>query len=305
MMLRRFSYLAVFVLALQATSAAQAAGQIKPFVLASVTEEDFDARVAETKLRLEHGGFTILGEYSPYNQTFVERAHVIVVTSDLLQGVAQMSKYGGFAAPLRVAVTRNRGLNQVAYANPEYLMYAYRLKADLRPVTEALTKVLGFRETFGSKKGLTAKALSDYRYAMGMEKFTDVYDLAEYRTHDEAVAAVEQNLAQGTAGLSKVYRLDLANGSTVFGVGRKAPTNEERYMDDAFIMNVVDHQERKGTAYLPYEILVDGNKVVALHMRFRMAVHYPDLGMVGANSFMKIMSSPAAIEKALKQVAGG
>jgi hypothetical protein len=39
-------------------------------------------------------------------------------------------------------------------------------------------------------------------------------------------------------------------------------------------------------------------------MRFRMALHYPDLKMVGENSFMNIMPSPNAIFKAFKAVAG-
>jgi hypothetical protein len=70
-------------------------------------------------------------------------------------------------------------------------------------------------------------------------------------------------------------------------------------------MGVVDFDELKGTAYLPYEIMVDGTDVVALNMRFRMAVHYPDLKMMGKNSFMTLMSSPGAIQKALTAAAGG
>jgi hypothetical protein len=97
----------------------------------------------------------------------------------------------------------------------------------------------------------------------------------------------------------------LNSNTTVFGVARKAASPAAQYMDDQFIMSTVDFKSRKGTAYLPYEILVDGNKVVALHMRFRMALHYPDLKMMGANSFMKLRPSPAAIEVALKGVAGG
>ena len=137
-----------------------------------------------------------------------------------------------------------------------------------------------------------------------MERFDKVYRLAQYGSHRQAIAAVEKNLAEGVAGVSKVYRLDLSNNTTVFGVARKAPSDDEKYMHDKFIMSTVDFQKHKATAYLPYEILVDGNKVVALHMRFRMAVQYPDLKMMGDNSFMKLMPSPNAIEKALKQVAG-
>ena len=179
------------------------------------------------------------------------------------------------------------------------------MNSDLSGVTEALRTALGVQSTFGSKKGLTARKLKKYKYTFGMERFNKVYKLAQYGSHADAVAAVEQNLADSVAGVSKVYRLDMPNNVTVFGVARKAPSDDAKNMDDQFIMSIVDFREHKGTAYLPYEVMVDGNKVVALHMRFRMAVQYPDLKMMGDNSFMKLMQSPNAIQKALKQVAGG
>jgi hypothetical protein len=40
-------------------------------------------------------------------------------------------------------------------------------------------------------------------------------------------------------------------------------------------------------------------------MRFRMAVHFPDLSMMGKHSFMTLMPSPKAIEKALKGAVAG
>ncbi|MCX7180640.1 MAG: hypothetical protein NTX56_18380, partial [Proteobacteria bacterium] len=57
-------------------------------------------------------------------------------------------------------------------------------------------------------------------------------------------------------------------------------------------------------AHLPYELLVSGNKVLALYARFRIALDFPDLKMAGQNSFMKIMESPEAIRKALVSAAG-
>lgn len=295
----------LLALVMSGTASSLLAQGLKPFVLASATQGDFAATVADTKMRLERAGFEILGEYSPYQNTFVDQAHVIVVTNDELKQVAQLTKFGAFAAPWRIAVTQAGGLNQVAYANPEYIAHAYRLKSDLAQVSASLRSYLGAREYFGSDEGKSKDALSGYRYMMGMEQFDDVYQLAEYPNHAQAVAAVQQNLNQQVAGVSGVYRLDLNSETTIFGVARKAPTNKQQYMDDQFIMSTVDFKTRKGTAYLPYEILVDGNKVVALHMRFRMAVHYPDLKMMGGNSFMKLRPSPAAIEVALKQVAGG
>ena len=53
-------------------------------------------------------------------------------------------------------------------------------------------------------------------------------------------------------------------------------------------------------AYFPYEILVRGTEVEALHMRFRMAVHFPDLNMMGEHGFTKLMASPGATEDALE-----
>jgi hypothetical protein len=138
-----------------------------------------------------------------------------------------------------------------------------------------------------------------------MEYFDNVYQLAEYDSHQEALETLEKNLAAGVAGVTEVYRLDLDDEVSVFGVASKAPDEARMDMDEAHIMGVVDFEALKGTAYLPYEIMVDGNKIVALHMRFRMAVHYPDLKMMGSHSFMNIMPSPNAIQKAFTEVAGG
>ena len=61
----------------------------------------------------------------------------------------------------------------------------------------------------------------------------------------------------------------------------------------------------RSTAHLPYDILVTGDEVEALHARFRIAINFPDLSMMGANSFMNIMPSPDAIRDALTVTAGG
>ncbi len=288
------------------TASVQAkAERYKPFVLASRGAGDFDARVEETKVALREAEFEIIGEYTPYRDTFVDRARVIIVTNGELKKAALKTEYGGFAAPWRVAVTKVGDEVQVAYANPEYIAKAYRLEADLKGVSAALSGALGAQETFGSKKGLTARKLGKYRYTFGMEYFTDIYQLAEHGSHRQAVAAIQKNLASGVAGVTEVYRLDLSDQVTVFGVARKAPSDAEIDMDEHHIMSVVDFGELKGTAYLPYEMLVIGNKVVALNMRFRMALHYPDLKMMGNNSFMNIMPSPNAIKKSLSEAAGG
>jgi hypothetical protein len=70
---------------------------------------------------------------------------------------------------------------------------------------------------------------------------------------------------------------------------------------DQYIMSVIDFGDLKGTAHLPYEILVSGKNVYALYARFRIAISYPNLKMMGSNSFMNIMESPEAIRTALQR----
>jgi hypothetical protein len=66
-------------------------------------------------------------------------------------------------------------------------------------------------------------------------------------------------------------------------------------------MDYIDFADIKSTAHLPYEILVSGNKVYHLYARFRIAIDFPDLSMMGSNSFMSIMSAPGAIKDSLTE----
>ena len=279
----------------------QAADIYKPFVLAARGPGDMQAKVAEVKQALEGAGFQIVADYEPY-----ENAHVVVFTNDALKSVAAQSEYGGYAMAQRAAVTKVGDELQVSYVNPTYMAYAYRLKSNLSNTAEALAKALGKMEEFGSAKGLTERKLGKYHYTFGMEYFDDPYELATYSSHGEAVKAVEKNLASNDVGVRQLYRLDVpGKEETIFGVSMKAGPGGDQYMDDKFQMGIVDFGELKGTPYLPYEVMVTGNRVVAMHMRFRMAVHYPDLKMMGDNSFMKLMPSPEAIRKALTTAVGG
>ncbi len=287
------------------SGAVQAAEKFKPFVLASKAAGDFDAVVNETRDKLTAEGFKVVGEYTPYEGTHVDKAHIIIVTNDELIKAAGMSKNGGFAAPWRIGITKIGDEVKVTYPNPTYIAKAYHLKTDLEGVTDALRRSLGSIETYGSKKGLSARKLRKYHYTFGMEYFDDVYELAEYDSQKEALATLEKNLAAGVAGVTKVYRLDLPKGGTVFGVARKESDGGNEKMDDAWIMGNVDFENPSATSYLPVEILVENGKIVALHMRFRMALHRPDLKMMGQNSFMNIMPSPKAVGVALKAAAGG
>ncbi|MDD5240190.1 MAG: hypothetical protein PHG47_00550 [Sulfuricella sp.] len=270
---------------------------LKPFVLASKSVGTVADKAAAARTALQANGFTIAGSYSPYPETTI-----IVVTNDEMKNTAAKSEHGGFGAAQRVAVTKVGNDVQVSYTNPTYMANGYRMAGDLPQTAEKLKAALGKVEEFGAQ-GLSASKLRKFHYMFGMEYFDEPSVLAEYGSHEEAVKAVEANLAAGKGGVTKVYRVDVPGGKeSVFGVAMKGG---DKYMDDKYVMGVIDFKDVKSAAHLPYEMLVTGNKVIALYARFRIALDFPDLKMSGSNSFMKIMESPDAIKKALTVVAGG
>jgi len=270
---------------------------LKPFVLASKSAGTVADKAAAAKTVLQANGFTIAGSYSPYPETTI-----IVVTNDEMKNTAAKSEHGGFGAAQRVSVTKVGNEVQVSYTNPTYMANGYRMAGDLPQTAEKLKAALGKVEEFGAQ-GLSASKLRKFHYMFGMEYFDEPSTLAEYGSYEEAVKAVEANLAAGKGGVTKVYRVDVpGKKESVFGVAMKGG---DKYMDDKYVMGVIDFKDLKSAAHLPYEMLVTGNKVIALYARFRIALDFPDLKMAGANSFMKIMDSPEAIRKALVVAAGG
>lgn len=272
---------------------------LKPFVLASKGTGDVAQKVEATKAALTKAGFVIAGSYSPYANTTI-----IGATNDELRSTAAKSEHGGYGAAVRVAVVKAKDEVQVSYTNPPYWANVYRMNGDLKDTAAKLQAALGKVEEFGAK-GLTPAQLRKYHYAFGMEYFTEDNNFVSYGSHEEALKAVEDGLAAGKHGVSKVYRVDVAGKKEVlFGVAMKG-TGDSKMMDDAYLMSEIDFKDVKSAAHLPYDILVSDNKVYAQYARFRIAVSFPDLSMMGANSFMNIMKSPEAIREALALTVGG
>ncbi len=278
-------------------AAAQAADEmLKPFVLASKSAGTVAEKSEQVKTALTTAGFVVVGEYTPYSDV-----DIIVVTNDELKTNAAASTHGGFGAVQRIAISKANDEVQVSYTNPLYMAQVYRMQGDLYNVAKDLAVALGKVEEFGAK-GMTAKQARKYHYMIGMEYFDEPDVLAEYPSYAEAVQAVDAKLSTNKNGISKVYRVDVpGKEESVFGVGMKGATDKEKYMDDKFIMSEIDFRDLKSSAHLPYEVLVSGNKVYALYARFRIAIDFPDLSMMGKHSFMNIMKTPDAIRGALKQ----
>jgi len=299
---RIWQILLVLIIAAGSLAKVQADEKVKPFALASNTAGELSAKIKATKTALEKAGFEIAGEYSPY-----DGVHIIVVTSELLKKAAASHSRAGYIAGQRVALTKMKDKIQVSYTYPPYMGAAYQVKTDLGPVNDRFKKALGFEKLFGPKEGLTLKEAGNYHYMLGMEYFTDPTILAEYPNKEIAIKKVEANLAAHKGGASKVYRIDIpGTDQTLFGVGMKVPNEKgNKSMDDKYIMSEIDFKPIRSSAHLPYELLVRGRTIEALYARFRIAINFPDLSMMGANSFMNIMASPDAIKETLTKVAGG
>ena len=284
-----------------ASISAYAEDMLRPYVNVSDTAGgDFNSAVSKTRAALQAGGFEIAGEYSPY-----DGAHIIVVTNAELKSHAAKSEMGGFGAIQRVTITNNGGSVQVSYTNPRYMGNVYRMATDMSGIAGQLKSALGAGKEYGTADGHSAEQLREYHYKIMMPYFDDPYELGEFDSQEEAIKAVEDGLASKTAGASKVYRVDIpGKKETVFGVAF-AGTGDNECSGDKYIMDRIDGEHLRGTAHLPYEMLVTDGMVRALHPKFRIALSFPDLSMMaGDYTFMKIMCAPGAIEDAFLAIVG-
>jgi hypothetical protein len=302
---RRFSlslFFSIFLVAWLVINPANAADTYyKPFVLASIdSNPDMNAVVASVKKKLTDNGFEIVGSYSPY-----DTATILVITNASLKQNAAASDFGAFGAIERVAVTKTANGMQISYTNPIYMANAYQMKSDMNDVSSALAKALGHEKEFGSEKGLTKEQLRDYHYKWLMPYFTDRLKLASYPDYQSAINAVEKNLQNNKPKASQVYRVDLpGKQETVIGLKIPGVLGTE-CAGGKYIMSRIDFKDLKSTAHLPYEIVINKGDVVALPAEFRIAIDFPDLSMIGSNSFASIMCAPDAFKTALSAVAGG
>jgi hypothetical protein len=267
---------------------------LKPYILGETPAGDVAQVVSLVKVQLANQGFQVVGTYSPYSN-----ATVIVATNPELKAAAAKAENGGFGAGQRVAVTEVFGKIQVSYYNPAYLSTAYGL-GKLEKTEAALKTALGVKKEFGSV-GMEADRLKPgvYHYSVGMPYFNNVDVLGTFPDHKTALEAVEKNLAAGKAGTKKVYRIDLpGKEASVFGVAITQGDGADKK-----VMDIIDYRDERSTAHLPYEVLVQGNQVLALRGRYRIAVDFPDLTMFGKHGFSKIMPAPGGILNTLTAVA--
>jgi len=88
------------VLGVALSASAQAEGLLKPFLAAPDQSGDLKTVTDQVKKSLKEGGFTVVGDHSPYGKT-----RVLAVTSDALKKVAAKSERGAYGAVMRVSLS--------------------------------------------------------------------------------------------------------------------------------------------------------------------------------------------------------
>lgn len=276
---------------------------LKPYILGSTFSGSMDDAKAQVTTGLESAGFTLVGQYMPVADA--NRWVIIVSHPALDNAVKSQGGLTGFAATLRLAITKEGGTINISYTNPVYWGNAYfrsdfdKVAGDYSKVEaafkQAVAKVGDVKGTsFGSEKGVKLEDLRKYHYMFGMPYFDETEEFGDFNNHEEAIAKIEKSLKWGKTGVKLVYKHDVPGTKlTLYGFALDGEKGESNFMPK------IDIGSPKHTAFLPYELLVMDNEVHMLHGRFRIALSFPDLTM---GTFTKIMSSPGDIEDLLKQL---
>lgn len=285
----RFIRSAGFLLLVMVSLTAMGGEAYKPFVLAAPAGESVSSATQSVIAKLKAAGLDVVGQYDPYGEG---TATIIGVTSKDLKKAAAGAEYGGFGGVMRVAVTDNDGDIEVSYTNPTYMGYAY-LIGELEGVAKQLRDALGGGESFGAQ-GLQKKKLAKYHYMMLMPYFKDREIIGKFDSHADAVAALEKALASADSDMRQVWKVDVGNQQTVFGVQLHGGEWQGEIKN---IMEKIDIATPKSTAALPWELLVAGEQVVYLPGRYRIALMFPDLSM---GQFMQISEVPDRMDQSAK-----
>ena len=245
---------------------------------------------------LKDNSFTVLGTYNPAEKSSLG---VIAFTrNDLKNTVIKVADRGALAAIMKIGLVKNGQNIVISYTNPDYLLRAYlplnynTYKGTFDKFSKDLKNALSIIGDDFTPFGGTVEAdkLSKYHYKIMMPYFTDPIELAEFNSFDEGLAVIEKNLKAKKGNTQEVYRLIYGNEKVaVFGIGLR---NKEE--GESHFLPIIGEEH---AAALPYEIILQENRVTMLHGKYRIALHWPDLTM---GTFMKIMSTPGDIEDALE-----
>jgi hypothetical protein len=274
------------------------AQDVSPYIKVGETTNTMQQTSEAVINALKTNSFTILGKYSPENNTTLQ---VIAFTSsDLKNTVVKVSDRGALGAACKVGLVQKDGKITISYTNPDYFLRAYmqdnyvtfksvfqKFSADVKIALSTLgTEFKPFGGTISANK------IKKYHYKIMMPYFTDPVELNEFASFDEGLKTIENNLKAHKGKTVLVYKVVYPSEKVaVFGIGLQSKEDGESY----FLPTIGE----QNIAAMPYEIILQGKTVTMLHGKYRLALSWPELTM---GTFMKIMSTPGDIEDMLQAV---
>jgi uncharacterized protein (DUF302 family) len=276
---------------------------LKPYIKGIESNQSVEELSSAMATHLNTAGLNVLGTYNPMGSK--DRSVIIVGAPELNKAVQSIKGLTGFAAALRVAITREDNKTVVSYTNPVYWGNAYfrddysKVSAQYKSVDNKLITAMKTTGAFigmpfGSEDGISSDELHSYRYMFGMPRFDDTETIASFSSHQDAVNAIDNAFGKGVPNVKKVYSIAVPGTDLkLYGVALSGEDGENKFMPK------IDISSPKHTAFLPYEFLVMGKEVHMLHGRYRIALSFPDLTM---GTFTKIMSTPGDIEDMVRSI---
>jgi len=228
---------------------------LSPYTLGATSDKGLKESAALVKENLTANGFQVLGEYAPAEDK--ERWLIVITSESLLYAAGKTGGLTGFAAALRVALTRESGRTLISYTTPEYWLNAYyrddfdAVKTLLDPLSGKLEKAMQESGTyagtaFGSEKGLDVDDLRSYKYMMGMPKFHETKELGEFASYKEAIDKIESSLLKGVPDVTKVYSVEVPGKELkLYGFALGGEKGETHFLP------IIDISAPKHTAFRP------------------------------------------------------
>ena len=118
---------------------------------------------------------------------------------------------------------------------------------------------------------LTPAKLQSYHYGRRTESLEDVITLATFGSFEEAVAAMKTGL-EASPTLEAVFEVTVPGKQVrLYGISLKGD------LGDQGILGILEIDQFRHTGALPYELLVTGNQVMMLPVRYRLPLHSPSM----------------------------
>jgi len=247
------------------------ASNISTYLTSNIQDEN------SVKASLKKVGFDIVGEYDAMGDS---NYHVIAFTFSKLKEIASKENKG-FASVLKVLI--NKKDSKLVFTNPSYYLKAM-LQDDFNSplVNQIKNRLKGGFALANGKYSLDEDDLAGYHFMFAMPYYDDMLEVA---SGDDLENKLLKNAKDNI-----VFKIKL-NNSTLYGVNMSVKNGEKDYMQTL--------KQEQSAAFLPYTVLIQGNKAKILHPKYYLALSLPKLTM---GEFMTIMDTPTHIEDYFKSL---